>query len=180
MLDLGFWLTFVGLIFDIVGAFTLTIFDRPWRGRDGLYWRAKAAKVLQSKLVDWVWNESPKFANLDNALQMISGGETLERGSPEFNDLNKIVFGGEIQPIAFLVHGREIVSVSYDKEEKDVVFNVEATMLLDEADDHREPIRDVERLCNDYTRQRITKAGAAFLISGFGFLFLANLYRGFF
>ena len=66
--DLGFWLTTIGLLLDMVGAYTLVIFDLPRRGREGMTRKARLVDIVQAKVVDWTTSEKPKFRNLDAGL----------------------------------------------------------------------------------------------------------------
>ena len=50
--DLGFWLTTIGLLLDMVGAYTLVIFDLPRRGREGMTRKARLVDIVQAKVVD--------------------------------------------------------------------------------------------------------------------------------
>ena len=100
----------------------------------------------------------------------------MEPGSPTFNNLNKIVFGGQVQPDSLLKQRQEIVRIYYDSDNREVVFDVESNMPLREASDQRQSIDDVEQLCDNYTQQRTARAGSRLLILGFVFLLAANVY----
>ena len=177
-LDLGFWLTTVGLLLDIAGAFTLAIFDLPRRGRGGPNRKARLVDAVQAKIVDWTRSGEPKFANLDDGLQALTDGRALKRDSPAFRDLSKIVFGGQVQPRYLLGQRGETSSIFFDKDEREVVFAVESDLpFRDPPDPIRYPIDRFSERCDNYARQRLAKAGSCLLISGFVLLLFANIYR---